>query len=69
MPDAEAGAKARGEEAEPKTPQPQQQEGGQSDTRLLRSQYRALRTLIAGIPAMRRLIAFPRETRGIGSGK
>jgi len=46
----EAGARARGEEAEPVTPPPQQQaEGSQAvdDRRLLRSQYLAVKSLIS----------------------
>ena len=47
----EAEARARGEEAEPVTPPPQQQaEGSQAvdDRRLLRSQYLAVKSLISG---------------------
>ena len=46
----EAEARARGEEAEPVTPPPQQAEGAQEvgDRRLLRSQYLAVKSLISG---------------------
>ncbi|TKW22380.1 hypothetical protein SEVIR_4G224700v4 [Setaria viridis] len=51
MPEAEAvGAGGRGEEAEPVTPQPQQQQEGPQavdDRRLLRSQYLAVKSLIS----------------------